>query len=149
MDQRPPRRGAGGQRRIVYYEQATEKSCYRRKLENEQWTHKKSVADLAQTMSLNVDKVWKETDAGSVLVPVADVQVGDRIVIHTGNVIPLDGKVVSGEAMVNQASITGELQAVFRPVRLLPAVPREGADSGAQGRGNGQGRWHRHVLYVR
>ena len=78
----------------------------------EDWTHKKSVADLAQTMSLNVDKVWKETDAGSVLVPVADVQVGDRIVIHTGNVIPLDGKVVSGEAMVNQASITGEPLAV-------------------------------------
>ena len=78
----------------------------------EEWTHKKSVADLAQTMSLNVDKVWKETDAGSVLVPVADVQVGDRIVIHTGNVIPLDGKVVSGEAMVNQASITGEPLAV-------------------------------------
>ena len=78
----------------------------------DEWTHKKSVADLAQTMSLNVDKVWKETDAGSVLVPVADVQVGDRIVIHTGNVIPLDGKVVSGEAMVNQASITGEPLAV-------------------------------------
>ena len=78
----------------------------------DEWTHKKSVADLAQTMSLNVDKVWKETDVGSVLVPVADVQVGDRIVIHTGNVIPLDGKVVSGEAMVNQASITGEPLAV-------------------------------------
>lgn len=78
----------------------------------DEWTHKKSVADLAQTMSLNVDKVWKETDAGSVLVPVADVQLGDRIVIHTGNVIPLDGKVVSGEAMVNQASITGESLAV-------------------------------------
>lgn len=80
----------------------------------DEWTHKKSVADLAQTMSLNVDKVWKETDAGSVLVPVADVQVGDRIVIHTGNVIPLDGKVVAGEAMVNQASITGEPLAVRR-----------------------------------
>lgn len=78
----------------------------------DEWTHKKSVADLAQTMSLNVDKVWKETDAGSVLVPVADVQLGDRIVIHTGNVIPLDGKVVSGEAMVNQAFITGESLAV-------------------------------------
>lgn len=80
----------------------------------DEWTHKKSVADLAQTMSLNVDKVWKETDAGPVLVPVADVQVGDRIVIHTGNVIPLDGKVVAGEAMVNQASITGEPLAVRR-----------------------------------
>ena len=82
----------------------------------DEWTHKKSVADLAQTMSLNVDKVWKETDAGSVLVPVADVQVGDRIVIHTGNVIPLDGKVVSGEAMVNQASLTGESVPVQRTV---------------------------------
>ena len=80
----------------------------------DEWTHKKSVADLAQTMSLNVDKVWKETDAGSVLVPVADVQVGDRIVVRTGGVIPLDGKVVSGEAMVNQASITGEPLAVRR-----------------------------------
>ena len=84
----------------------------------DEWTHKKSIADLAQTMSLNVDKVWKETDAGSVLVPVADVQVGDRIVIHTGNVIPLDGKVVAGEAMVNQASITGE---------SMPAPKREGS----------------------
>lgn len=84
----------------------------------DEWTHKKSVADLAQTMSLNVDKVWKETNAGSVLVPVADVQVGDRIVIHTGNVIPLDGKVVSGEAMVNQASMTGE---------SMPVPKREGS----------------------
>jgi len=72
----------------------------------DEWTHKKSVADLAQTMSLNVDKVWKETEA--------DVQVGDRIVVRTGGVIPLDGKVVSGEAMVNQASITGEPLAVRR-----------------------------------
>ena len=80
----------------------------------DEWTHKKSVADLAQTMSLNVDKVWKETDAGSVLVPVADVQIGDRIVVRTGSVIPLDGKVVFGEAMVNQASITGEPLAVRR-----------------------------------
>ena len=80
----------------------------------DEWTHKKSVADLAQTMSLNVDKVWKETDTGSVLVPVADVQVGDRIVVRTGSVIPLDGKVVAGEAMVNQASITGEPMAVRR-----------------------------------
>ena len=80
----------------------------------DEWTHKKSVADLAQTMSLNVDKVWKETDTGSVLVPVADVQVGDRIVVRTGSVIPLDGKVVAGEAMVNQASITGEPLAVRR-----------------------------------
>ena len=74
----------------------------------DEWTHKKSVADLAGTMSLNIDKVWLETDAGSVLVPVGDVQPGDRITVRTGGMIPLDGKVVSGEAMVNQASITGE-----------------------------------------
>lgn len=89
----------------------------------DEWTHKKSVADLAQTMSLNVDKVWKETDTGSVLVPVADVQAGDRIVVRTGSMIPLDGKVVAGEAMVNQASITashwlsaGRMAAMSTPV---------------------------------
>ncbi|MDO4285594.1 MAG: heavy metal translocating P-type ATPase [Eubacteriales bacterium] len=76
----------------------------------EEWTHKKSVDDLARTMSLNVDKVWmrRSGDGQEVLVPVHEVGVGDDIVIRTGNMIPLDGKVVSGEATVNQASITGE-----------------------------------------
>ncbi|MCH3972725.1 MAG: heavy metal translocating P-type ATPase [Oscillospiraceae bacterium] len=74
----------------------------------EEWTHKKSVADLARTMSLNVEKVWALTNGQEVLVPVGDVQVGDKIVVRMGNMIPLDGKVVSGEALVNQASITGE-----------------------------------------
>ena len=78
----------------------------------DEWTHKKSVADLAQSMSLNVDKVWLQTPQGDVLVPLHDVQVGDRISVRTGGMIPLDGKVVSGEAMVNQASITGEPLAV-------------------------------------
>ena len=73
-----------------------------------EWTHKKSVADLAGTMALNVDKVWLETEQGSVLVPVGDVKAGDRITVRTGGMIPLDGKVISGEAMVDQASITGE-----------------------------------------
>ena len=74
----------------------------------DEWTHKKSVADLAGAMSINVDKVWLECGNESVLVPVSDVKVGDRIVVRTGNMIPLDGKVVSGEALVNQSSITGE-----------------------------------------
>ena len=77
-----------------------------------EWTHKKSVADLARTMALNVDKVWLETEQGSVLVPVGDVKAGDRITVRTGGMIPLDGKVISGEAMVDQASITGEPLAV-------------------------------------
>ena len=74
----------------------------------EEWTHKKSVADLAGAMSLNVDKVWLKADGTEVLVPIGDVKAGDCIVVRTGGMIPLDGKVVSGEAMVNQASITGE-----------------------------------------
>ena len=77
-----------------------------------EWTHKKSVADLAGTMALNVDKVWLEMEQGSVLVPVGDVKAGDRITVRTGGMIPLDGKVISGEAMVDQASITGEPLAV-------------------------------------
>lgn len=74
----------------------------------DEWTHKKSVADLAGAMSINVDRVWLEGEDGNTLVPVGDVKVGDRIVVHTGNMIPLDGKVVSGEALINQSSITGE-----------------------------------------
>lgn len=74
----------------------------------DEWTHKKSVADLAGAMSINVDKVWLECGEDSVLVSVKDIKVGDRIIVHTGNMIPLDGKVVSGEVLVNQSSITGE-----------------------------------------
>ena len=74
----------------------------------EEWTHKKSVADLAGAMSLNVDKVWLKADGTEVLVPIGDVKAGDYIVVRTGGMIPLDGKVVNGEATVNQASITGE-----------------------------------------
>lgn len=74
----------------------------------EEWTHKKSVGDLARSMSLKIEKVWQEADGCEVLVPISQIREGDRIIIHTGNVIPLDGIVVSGEAMVNQASMTGE-----------------------------------------
>jgi len=76
--------------------------------ELEDWTHKKSVDDLARSMSLNVDKVWLVTDNEEVSVPISHVKTGDLIRVHTGNVVPLDGDMVSGEAMLNQASLTGE-----------------------------------------
>ena len=82
----------------------------------EEWTHKKSVDDLARAMSLNVDKVWVKTDGTEVLMPVRDVKVSDAVIVRTGNMIALDGKVISGEATVNQASITGE----SLPVRKEP-----------------------------
>ena len=74
----------------------------------EEWTHKKSVDDLARTMSLNVDKVWLVQDKQELLVPITEIKAGDNIVVRTGSMIPLDGKVVYGEAYVNQASMTGE-----------------------------------------
>ena len=84
----------------------------------EEWTHKKSIADLAGAMSLNVDKVWLIKDENEVLVPVGDVCEGDLVVIRTGGMIPLDGAVVGGEAFVNQSSLTGE---------SLPVAKREGS----------------------
>ena len=74
----------------------------------EGWTHKRSVDDLARTMSLGVDRVWLCRDGQETLVPVTDVQKGECIIVRTGSMIALDGKVISGDAMVNQASITGE-----------------------------------------
>ena len=74
----------------------------------EEWTHKKSVGDLARSMSLNISKVWVLRDGREELKEVTSVQTGDQVVIHMGNVIPFDGDVVGGEAMVNQASMTGE-----------------------------------------
>ena len=78
----------------------------------EEWTRKKSLGDLARCMSLNVDRVWQQTAEGEVLVPISQVRAGDAIVVHTGSVIPLDGKVLDGEASVNQASLTGEAEPV-------------------------------------
>lgn len=74
----------------------------------EEWTHKKSVGDLARSMSLNIDRVWLVSDGTEVLVPVAAVREGDRIRVHVGSLIPLDGIITDGEAMINQASMTGE-----------------------------------------
>lgn len=74
----------------------------------EEWTHKKSVDDLARSMSLNVGKVWLRQGEQDILVSTSDVKAGDLVRVHMGNIIPFDGTVVSGEAMVNQASLTGE-----------------------------------------
>ncbi len=74
----------------------------------EEWTRKKSVEDLARCMSLNVDRVWLRTPQGEVLVPIAQIQPGDAVVVRAGGVIPMDGVVQEGEVTVNQASLTGE-----------------------------------------
>lgn len=74
----------------------------------EEWTHKKSVGDLARSMSLNIDKVWVVSDGQEILVPSTSIKSGDLVRIHMGNVIPFDGTVTDGEGMVNQASLTGE-----------------------------------------
>lgn len=74
----------------------------------EEWTHKKSVGDLARSMSLNVSRVWLRKDGQEILVSSSEVQPGDQVVVRMGNVIPFDGIVVSGDAMINQASLTGE-----------------------------------------
>ena len=78
----------------------------------EEWTRKKSLGDLSRCMSLNVDRVWQQTAEGEVLVPINQVRPGDAVVVHTGSVIPLDGRVLDGEASVNQASLTGEAEPV-------------------------------------
>ena len=82
----------------------------------EEWTHKKSVDDLARSMSLNISKVWLRTEDHDLLVPSSEIQPGDQVVVHVGNVIPFDGDVAGGEAMVNQSSLTGESV----PVRKAP-----------------------------
>ena len=75
----------------------------------DEWTHKKSVADLAKSMSLQIDQVWQRTEDGSqVLIPIDKIKPDDRIIVHTGHVIPLDGILEQGEVMLNQASLTGE-----------------------------------------
>ena len=83
----------------------------------EEWTHKKSVDDLARSMSLNVSKVWVKTPENQeILVESSKIEKGDKVVVHMGNVIPFDGEIVDGDAMVNQASLTGESVPVQRTV---------------------------------
>ena len=117
----------------------------------DEWTHKKSVADLARSMALNVDKVWMQTAAGDVLVSVSDVKVGDVITVNTGNMIPLDGKVVDGEAMINQASITGEPLPVRRcegGYVYAGTVVEEGSCSVRVEKCSGAGRYDRIVKMI-
>ena len=85
----------------------------------EEWTRKKSVADLASAMSLRVDNVWLQVNGTEILTKITDIKPGDRIVIRAGGMIPLDGKVAEGEAMVNQSSLTGESM----PVPKRPGSP--------------------------
>ena len=82
----------------------------------EEWTHKKSVGDLARSMSLNVNKVWLKRNEQEILVKSSDIEPGDHVVTRMGNVIPFDGEVVTGEGMINQASLTGESLPVRRSV---------------------------------
>ena len=78
----------------------------------EEWTHKKSVDDLARSMSLNISRVWLCNDGQEMLVPTTEIQAGDLVRVHMGNMVPFDGTVAEGEAMVNQASLTGESEPV-------------------------------------
>ncbi|MCR5634360.1 MAG: heavy metal translocating P-type ATPase [Lachnospiraceae bacterium] len=78
----------------------------------EKWTHKRSVDDLARRMSLNIDRVWIVTESGEIETDSSDIKCGDKVVVRVGNMIPFDGEVCCGEAMVNQASMTGESVAV-------------------------------------
>ena len=117
----------------------------------EEWTHKKSVADLAGAMSLNVDKVWLQVGETEVLTPVSDVRQGDCVMVRTGSMIPLDGRVVSGEAMVNQSSMTGESMPVpKRPGSYVYAgtVAEEGECVVCVEKTSGGGRYDRIVRMI-
>ena len=117
----------------------------------EEWTHKKSVADLASAMSLRVDSVWQQVNGTEVLTKITDVKPGDRIVIRTGGMIPLDGRVVEGEAMVNQSSLTGESMPVAkRPGSLVYAgtVAEEGECVVCVEKVSGSGRYDRVVRMI-
>ncbi len=117
----------------------------------EDWTHKKSVADLAGAMSLGVDRVWLVTDHGEELVPASQVRVGDLVVVRTGNMIPLDGTVADGEATVNQASMTGESMPVPKhPGSYVYAgtVVEEGACAIRVTQVMGEGRYDRVVRMI-
>lgn len=117
----------------------------------EEWTHKKSVADLASAMSLRVDKVWLQTAGTEVLTDIRTIRPGDRIVIRTGGMIPLDGKVVEGEAMVNQSSLTGESMPVVKspgsPV-YAGTVAEEGECVILVEKASGSGRYDRVVHMI-
>ena len=116
------------------------------------WTHKKSVDDLARAMALNVDKVWiKSTDGAEVLVSVSDVKEKDEIIIRTGSMIPLDGVVTDGEASVNQSSMTGESEPVHKDQGALVyagTVVEEGELTISVTKSQGSGRYDRIVAMI-
>lgn len=85
----------------------------------EEWTHKKSVDDLARSMSLNISRVWLCNDGHEMLVPTTEIQTGDLVRVHMGNMVPFDGTVAEGEAMVNQASLTGESEPVRKYIESM------------------------------
>ena len=117
----------------------------------EDWTRKKSVADLAESLSLHVDRVWLKTEAGEVLTPIGQIRPGDRVVVRAGSVIPLDGVVAEGEATVNQASLTGESVPVAkRPGGAVYAgtVVEEGECVLEVKRASGQGRYDQIVEMI-
>lgn len=117
----------------------------------EDWTHKKSVADLAGVMSLNVDKAWVQREGQEVLLPLSQILLGDHIVVRTGAMIPLDGKVIAGEAMVNQASMTGESLPVAKgPGSYVYAgtVAEEGQCVVCVDKTSGSGRYDRIVQMI-
>ncbi|MBE5996625.1 MAG: heavy metal translocating P-type ATPase [Lachnospiraceae bacterium] len=117
----------------------------------EEWTHKKSVDDLAQRMYLNVDKVWIRTEEAEVLIPIDQVEVGDVVIARTGNLIPLDGIVTGGEASVNQASMTGESMPVRKgegSAVYAGTVLEEGELAIRVGKALGSGRYDRIIRMI-
>ena len=117
----------------------------------EEWTHKKSVAGLAESLSLNVDRVWLRSEDGDRLVPIAQIRPGDRVVIRAGGMIPMDGVVCSGEASVNQASLTGEsIPVAKRPGSVVYAgtVAEEGECVVEVRQGLGESRYDRIVEMI-
>lgn len=117
----------------------------------EDWTRKKSVTDLAESLSLHVDRVWLKTEAGEVLVPIGQVKPGDQAVVRAGSVIPLDGVVTEGELTVNQASLSGEpIPVVKRPGGAVYAgtVVEEGECVFEVRQASGQGRYDQIVEMI-
>ena len=117
----------------------------------EDWTRKKSVADLAESLSLHVDRVWLKTPAGDVLTPIGQIRPGDQVVVRAGGVIPLDGVVAQGEATINQASLTGESVPVAkRPGSAVYAGPvvEEGECILDVKQASGQGRYDQIVEMI-
>ena len=117
----------------------------------DEWTHKKSVTDLAGTMSLGIDKVWLLKDGQEILVPVNEIRKGDNVIVRTGSMIPLDGKVTEGEAHVNQSSMTGESAPVHKKNGSLVyagTVVEDGCITVCVDKVTGSGRYDRIVKMI-